>query len=210
MMTSQVQRQLARPRLARRAKPLHVCQIISADLWAGAEVQVAAAASYLVEREDIRLTAVLFNDGWLARELDHLGVETCIIDEQRHGALRIVTALTEFLNARDIDVVHTHRCKDNVLGSAAAKLAGVPVVIRTVHGLAEPMRGWDRAKYLAYDALDKLTVWSCADRVVAVSHATAEILQRSGYRRRTVTTIHNGADLRRVHATLAPPADSCR
>ena len=57
-------------------RPLRVCMIMSADLWAGAEVQVATAASYLAGVPDITLTAVLFNDGWLARELRRLGVST--------------------------------------------------------------------------------------------------------------------------------------
>src|SRR2546426_3637407 len=49
----------------------------------------------------------------------------------------------------------SHRYKDNVLGAIAAKLAGVPHVIRTGHGLNEPTRGWARAKAWAYEALDK-------------------------------------------------------
>ena len=57
----------------------------------------------------------------------------------------IVAFLTRFLRARAVDVVHTHRAADNVLGSIAARLAGVPHVVRTVHGLTEPMRGWARA-----------------------------------------------------------------
>ena len=126
--------------------PLRICQIMSADLWAGAEVQVATAASYLAGRPDVTLTAVVFNDGWLASELRRRGVEVAVVDEVRYSPLRMVPAIARFLRAHDVDIVHTHRPKDNVIGTMAAKVAGVPHVIRTVHGLAEPMRGWSRAK----------------------------------------------------------------
>ncbi len=200
-MTLQFQQRLAHAPLAAAPHPLRVCLIMSADLWAGAEVQVATTASYLVERPDVKLTAVLFNDGWLARELVRLGIDVAIVDEQRHNSLQIVTFLAQFLREHEIDLVHTHRFKDNVLGSAAAKLAGVPHVIRTVHGLPEPTSGWDRARCLVYDALDKLALWSCADRIVAVSRRTAEALKQSGYKRSAVTTIHNGVDFGSVRAT---------
>jgi glycosyltransferase involved in cell wall biosynthesis/protein-tyrosine-phosphatase len=182
---------------------LRVCHIMSADLWAGAEVQVATVASYLVERPDVNLTAVLLNEGPLARELRRLGVSVTIVDETRYNAARILTRLTRFLRANEFEVVHTHRYKDNVLGAVAAKLAGVPHVIRTVHGLNEPTRGWARAKAWAYDALDRATLWCFADRIIAVSKRMAETLKESVRRPTAVIHIHNGVDLRKVKATRA-------
>src|SRR5439155_4619795 len=147
------------------SRGIRVCHIMSADLWAGAEVQVATVASYLVKRPDVNLTAVLLNEGPLARELRRLGVAVTIVDETRNNALRILVRLTRFLRANDFEVVHTHRYKDTVLGAIAAKLAGVPHVIRTVHGLSEPMRGWDRAKAVAYEAVDMAALRCFADRL---------------------------------------------
>jgi L-malate glycosyltransferase len=184
-------------------RPLRVCMVMSADLKAGAEVQVATAASYLAQQPDVQLTAVLFNDGWLAGELARLAVETTILDERRLTSFAIVARLTRLLRTRKVDVVHTHRAKDNVLGSLAATLAGVPHVIRTVHGLTEPMHGWPRVRYAAYEALDKAILWACADRIVAVSRQTAGVLGRTGYKRSALTTIHNGIDLARVKPAQA-------
>jgi L-malate glycosyltransferase len=181
--------------------PLRICQIMSADLWAGAEVQVATAASYLAGRPDITLTAVVFNDGWLAAELRRLGIDVAIVDEAQHSPLRMVPAIARFLRAQRVDIVHTHRPKDNVIGTIAAKLAGVPHVIRTVHGLVEPMHGWSRAKYRVHDALDRAMLRCFADRIVAVSRHSAEALSRSGYARTPMVQIPNGIDLRRVRAT---------
>jgi len=185
---------------------LRVCTIMSADLWAGAEVQVATAASYLAACPDLSLTAVLFNHGWLERELTALGVETAVVDERRHTRGEIVSFLTRFLREHAVDLVHTHRASDNVLGSVAARLAGVPHLVRTVHGLSEPARGWARARGALYETIDKATLWLCADRIVAVSRATSDVLARSGCRPGAITTIHNGIDLRRVRAAQPPGA----
>ena len=78
----------------------------------------------------------------------------------------------------------------------AAKLAGVPRIVRTVHGLREPMQG------LGIGAGTGSTKRSMHRRcvasrtvVIAVSRRTAEALERSGYQAvgRSVR-IHNGVD----------------
>jgi protein-tyrosine-phosphatase len=74
-------------------------------------------------------------------------------------------------------------------------------MVRTVHGLGEPMRGWDFVKFQAYDALDKLALRSSADRVLAVSRRMAETLTASGYKE--VGYLHNGIDVGRVRASRA-------
>ena len=181
-------------------RTLRVCHVMSADLWAGAEVQVATTASYLMTRPDVNLSAVLLNEGPLARELRRLGVQVAVVDETRTSAPGILKFLTRFLKANDIDLVHTHRYKDTVLGTMAAKLAGTPNVVRTVHGLREPMTGWNHLKFRVYETLDKATLLCFADLVIAVSKRMADTLRESGYKPTMVTHIHNGVDLRTATA----------
>jgi len=193
---------LAAPRDEERAAAaLRVCHVMTADLWAGAEVQVATVASYLSGRPEVMLTAVLLNDGWLAQQLRQLGVPTEVLDEQRHTSLQIVRGLVHFLRHHDIQVVHTHRQKDTVLGAVAARLARVPHLIRTVHCLEEPLRGWKLAKYRVYDAIDRCALSWSADRVLAVSQRMEWTLKAAGYK--SVAHLHNGIDLDRVRATRA-------
>ena len=42
------------------------------------------------------------------------------------------------------DVVHTHNPKPGVMGRIAARRAGVPVVVNTVHGLYAKPEDWSR------------------------------------------------------------------
>ena len=188
----------ARPRLVAAPRRLRVCQVMSADLWAGAEVQLATVASYLVERGDIELSAVLFNEGELAVELRRLGVAVTIIDERENGALAILASLTRWLRTHPVDIVHTHRGKDTVLGAVAARFAGASGVVRTVHGLSEPWRGWRWLKNEVYEAIDGLTLRCLTDRIVVVSQRMAEGHERSGYPAEKVIAIPNGVHLERV------------
>ena len=188
----------ARPRAA-----IRVCHVMSADLWAGAEVQVATVAAYLAQRPDVMLIAALFNDGPLATELARIGVPVTVISEQRLGTPRIVEALTRVLRTHAIDIVHTHRYKDTAIGALAAGLAGVPFLVRTVHGHPEPMRGWASWRFRAYNTLDRAVLQWFADGMVAVSGGVAKSLEPLGGRYAPVVRLPNGIDLARVKPARA-------
>jgi glycosyltransferase involved in cell wall biosynthesis len=177
---------------------LRVCHVMSADLWAGAEVQVATTASYLIERPEVVLSAVLFNDGPLAGELRRLGVPVSVLDESRTSAGQIVQELTRLLRLYAVDIVHTHRYKDTVLGAMAAALAGVPGLVRTVHGRSEPMRGWAQAKYRVYDTLDRAVLRWYANGMIAVSTVVAKSLEPLASSSAPVISLPNGINLSQV------------
>jgi glycosyltransferase involved in cell wall biosynthesis/protein-tyrosine-phosphatase len=182
-------------------RPIRVCHIMSADLWAGAEIQLATLASYLTERPEIELTCALFTEGLLAQELRRLRIQTTVIDEQRNGPVQIVNRLVRLLRHDHIDLVHTHRYKDTILGSIAAKLAGVRHLVRTVHGSSEPLNGWPHARFRCYEAMEKAALNVSADRIITVSKQIAHALAHAGYKRSALTCIQNGIDLSRVKAT---------
>ena len=164
-------------------------------------MQVATTLSYLSGRPEVQLSAVLFNEGRLADELRALRVNVVVFDEQKLTSADILIRLTRFLRERDIDLIHTHRYKDTVLGAIAAKWSGVPHLVRTVHGASEPLTGWSRARFCAYEAVDKLALWWAAKRIIAVSKQLSATLKTSGYKPSSVMCIHNGVDLSRLRPT---------
>jgi glycosyltransferase involved in cell wall biosynthesis len=109
--------------------------------------------------------------------------------------LRAGAALVRLLRTHRFDIVHTHNPKTGVLGRVAARLAGVPVVVNTVHGLYGIDGG--RARRAVFLGLERLAA-ACSDFEFCQSAEDLELLRRL----RIVRTdrsqfIGNGVDLRR-------------
>jgi len=60
--------------------------------------------------------------------------------------LASLVALYRYFKVERFDVVHTHTPKAGIIGPIAAKLAGVPIVVHTIHGLLfhDRMPAWKR------------------------------------------------------------------
>ncbi len=102
--------------------------------------------------------------------------------------------LTQFFRENSFDVVHTHSSKAGILGRIAARRAGVPFVVHTVHGQAfHRYQGW--LKNHLYIAAEWIAAKYC-DRIYAVAAAmvdqcvAAGVAPRSKYR-----VVYSGMDL---------------
>ncbi|EED1044187.1 TPA: glycosyltransferase family 4 protein, partial [Escherichia coli] len=91
-------------------------------------------------------------EGELTEECKRLGIKTHVVKDltREINAVKDIIALYKiykFLKANDIDIVHTHSAKTGFLGRVAAKLAGIPLIVHTVHGFP-----FDSAKnkYIAF------------------------------------------------------------
>jgi glycosyltransferase involved in cell wall biosynthesis len=103
--------------------------------------------------------------------------------------------LRAYMAANDIDVVHTHSSKAGILGRLAAHLAGVPLVVHTVHGWSfnETQSSTRRRAYIA---LEKLAA-SVTDRIVVVSSKNREKGLSLGIGRSDqYEVVHSGIDVR--------------
>ena len=92
--------------------------------------------------------------------------------------VRAVYDLYRFFKAGRFTVVHTHSSKAGIVGRVAAKLAGVPVVIHSIHGLAfhEYQSKW---KNLMYVALERFCA-PMSDRLISVSEKISEAALAEG------------------------------
>ena len=182
---------------------IKVCHLISGDIWAGAEVQAAILLSKLVKHHKYDVQAVVFNNGRLSWELIKSGVKVVIFDEKKYTSVAIFKKLLKFFKTESIDIFHSHRYKENVLGSLAAKLGNVPCIIRTVHGVSEIFLGFEYIKMAAYRYLDDLTGKYFTDKIIAVSMDIKNTLQKQ-YQKDKVICIYNAIDLGHANTDSNP------
>ena len=120
---------------------INVLQIASGDLWAGAEVQLFTLAEALNRNEDVNINVILLNHGALEQNLINNGINVIVIDESTLNGFQILLRLVDTIRKINPDVIHTHRTKENVLGSISALFSRTPT-LRTSHGAPEHRPAW--------------------------------------------------------------------
>ena len=83
--------------------------------------------------------------------------------------LKALRKLRDYFKKEKFDVVHTHSSKAGIIGRIAARQAGVPVVVHTVHGQA--FHAYEKPwKKLLYITAERIAAKYC-DKIYAVAQA---------------------------------------
>ena len=186
---------------------LHVA---SGDLWAGAEVQLFHLLCSLRRRAEVTVEAAILNPGKLADRLREQGIHVWQFDESQASSAAIGAALVRIARTRGVQVIHTHRTKENILGTVAALCSPYGVALRTAHG--RPEHGIGRfGKRLVLNAMDRMAA-HFQRATIGVSAELCGYLRQT-FPGRAVYHIPNGIDpdLVRQEALLPcsyPPSDA--
>ena len=178
-----------------------VCHVASGDRWAGAESQLAGLLTALQRVEDLSVSAIFLNEGRLAAEARQAGVEVCVFPEAEWSFFKICSETSRFVRSKRIQVLHSHRYKENLIAALVAGRCHVPVHVSSSHGAPEPFAGRRYYKQRAIQLLDALVARYSTDLVVSVS----EDLRRQLIRQipfAKVVTVYNGIDERQVFSAL--------
>jgi glycosyltransferase involved in cell wall biosynthesis len=101
------------------------------------------------------------------------------------------------------DIVHTHNPKPGVYGRIAARMAGVPIVVNTVHGLyAQPSDAWTR-RSVVY-GLERVAA-KCSDAELLQNVEDLPVLRRLGIPEAKLHVLGNGIDLDHFDPARAAP-----
>jgi L-malate glycosyltransferase len=184
-----------------REAPLRVCHIASGDLWAGAEVQVAMLLKALSARADTFACAVVLNEGRLAAEIRTTGIPLKVIPEDRTNFFQIASQTADFLMPWAIDVIHSHRYKENLLAAWVARQCRIPHVVRTQHGIAEPFAGAKRLRHALVQGIDAMVGRLATERLVCVTEDLRKRLAPLVGVSKLVV-VHNGIDQTDVFSSL--------
>ena len=152
--------------------------------------------------------AVVCSEGRWAAEARSRGLRVCSVPMERELSpardAATLKALVRLFRDERFDVVHTHTPKAGLLGPLAARLARVPHVVHTVHGLLfhDRMPLARRAPFVLAEALTARMV----DHLLFQSREDMDVARR--WRIAGASKIHyqgNGIEVKRFDPTQVPP-----
>ena len=174
----------------RRADRIRVVEVLATGSNGGAQEHLYG----LLRRIDPKcydVSVVALSGGSGARKIARLGFPTLILDEPDDDTA--VDVLVDHLARRDVDVVHNHMYRAEIVGTRAAlKLAQSgrqrPYIVSTVH--SSRIRSTEDREFLR-------ALTPSMDRLIAVSRAIVRKIadERGGLA--PVSLIYNGVDLER-------------
>jgi glycosyltransferase involved in cell wall biosynthesis len=152
----------------------------------------------------VTVGVVVLNHGTLEQKLRHAGIDVVVLDETQLNGFRILLKLIRIIREQKPDVIHTHRHKENILGSFAALAAGNIPSLRTVHGILEKRPPFLHIPKRIIYFLDWVTGRFLQNRIISVSEELAAILAEE-FPRNRIRIIENGIDLDEIYRRAEHP-----
>jgi glycosyltransferase involved in cell wall biosynthesis len=146
--------------------PIKVCQIITRLIVGGAQETVLHIGE-LLPKDQFQVSVIsgpqTGSEGSLIEECQAKGIPLTILPELVREVnpgkdIKAIWRLYRFLREGKFDIAHTHSSKAGVLGRMAARLAGIPVIVHTVHGWSfhESMPAITKQAYVLLERLSAL------------------------------------------------------
>ena len=184
-------------------KKIEVCHLISGDLWAGAEVQMFTLVMSLKKESALNVSAIVLNMGKLAANLGDSGIEVLVVDESQNNFFQTLSLIKKALKEKKIDILHTHRYKENILGALLKKYGIIQRLVQTVHGLGEEFHGFKLLKARLYSYLDLYFTKKYFDKILTVSSDIQNELNGRIESDRLIT-IHNAVNMGNLTVNKTP------
>jgi glycosyltransferase involved in cell wall biosynthesis len=182
-------------------KKVNVLQFICPTGFYGAERWVLAIANNLdpsTARCDLAVTEESPNQNLeIVTQYPEVEGKAFKISMKSRFDLAGIQKLCDLIRERDIDVIHTHGYKSDILGLIAAKRSGIKCV-STPHGFGEPS-SWKLKQFIR---LGKFCLRFC-DKVVPLSQQLMDECIDAGVPKRKLQYVQNGVDLKEVEAFRA-------
>jgi glycosyltransferase involved in cell wall biosynthesis len=145
-----------------------------------------------LDRSAYEVRALSLSSGSAVQRLRRLGLEVEVIDEADDEAA--VVELTAYLVRNEIDLLHAHMYRAEVIGARAAVAAGTAVVMATVH--SSRVRSPEDIATLA-------ALTPVMDRLIVPSASIVAKVRAEGRGAASFSVIPNGVDLARFDLPLA-------
>jgi glycosyltransferase involved in cell wall biosynthesis len=189
-------------------KKIKVLQIITRLMIGGAQEHMIYLCDLLDKK---RFSVKILSGAQTARESDYVdavrkkNIKLILLPQlvrEINPFLDLVALfkMLVYIKKEKFDIVHTNSSKAGILGRVAARLAGAPVIVHTVHGWAhhDYMNKWRRRLYVILERIaEKLST-----KIVAVSELNIKkaLHDHIGHRRK-YQLIRSGIDLKKFSRT---------
>jgi len=175
---------------------LTIAHIFSGDLWAGAEVMIFNLLKHLKEYPGLDLLAFSLNEGTLSQKLQEVGIKTYVVREDKYNFFQIYKRIFRVLKSRGVDVIHSHRYKENLIALLLHPFFTSARLLATIHGLPESLPGKKGLKSNGISRLNLFILRNYFSRIIAVSEEMKKALvQKLGFSPGKIQVIHNGIGL---------------
>ena len=145
-----------------------------------------------LDRSAYEVRALSLSSGSAVQRLRRLGLEVEVIDEADDEAA--VQELTAYLVRNEIDLLHAHMYRAEVIGARSAVAAGTAVVLATVH--SSRVRSPEDVATLA-------ALTPVMDRLIVPSSSIAAKVRAEGRGAASFSVVPNGVDLDRFDLPVA-------
>ncbi|GGA84434.1 glycosyl transferase family 1 [Neiella marina] len=176
----------------------NVLQFICPTGFYGAERWILALAKHLPAhniRSELAVTLETESrDLELVKQFKATCGDTFELPMKHKFDLSVVNQLVTLIQQRNIDIIHTHGYKSDIIGVLAARKAGIPCVV-TPHGFEN-----------ARDLKLRFFIWlgckamTFAEAVAPLSQALCQDSRRVGVKEQRLHYIQNGVDLSEIEA----------
>jgi glycosyltransferase involved in cell wall biosynthesis/FMN phosphatase YigB (HAD superfamily) len=135
-----------------------------------------------------------YADGLAAEGIRHVPLTSSTRSMNPLADVRAAAELWRILRRERPDVLHTHNPKPGLYGRVVGRLARVPIVVNTCHGLYVTEPGWKRGVLLTLEGIAA----RFSDAELVQSEEDLDLLvRRHAYPRRRTRLLGNGVDLDR-------------
>ena len=176
-------------------RTINVLQFITPTGFYGAERWILALNNNL-DSDKVRSDLVVTSSkGRKPEIINHFKSGACKsfdIEMEARFSLSAIRSLVKLIKQREIDIIHTHGYKSDILGLIAARYAGIKV-ISTPHGFGEPAD----LKLRAFIKLGKFAL-RFFDSIVPLSEQLVEEIRAAGISEKKMKFIRNAVDLKEV------------